>query len=646
MTDAKQDDALDHGVLIQQFEEAHDSSQTERELSERDRDYYDNKQLTEAELETLRKRGQPPVISNRIGPKIDALLGHEKRMRSDPKAYPRTPSHEDEAQSVTDAIRFVCDNSRFSQIRSNAAENLFIEGIGAATVTVHKVRDQYEVKITHVPWDRFYRDPYSRRRDFKDANHLGVVVWMDEAEALEQFEGKDDVIQSCYAEGLSVGDTFDDRPAVGWSDRKRKRIRVLQHRFKHKGQWHTAILCRGGYLRDPQVSPYVDEDGTPQCDLIATSAYIDRENNRYGVVRRHISPQDEINKRRSKALHLLNSRPVVAEKGAVESVSQARREVNRPDGYVEVNPGMRFEVVDAPGLVQGQFSLLQEAKAEIDASGINPAIEGDASAPSGRAQEMLMQSGLSEMATVFEGIKDWSWEVYRQVWYRIRQYWTEERWVRVTDDERNMKWVALNKPVTQFDQIMQEAEQSGQQLPPEMIAQMQADPRMQQVVSTKNAIAELDIDLILEDGPDSITIQSEQYQALIELKKADPAAIPTKMVIEASSLRNKDQILEHLEQGGVPPELQKQMQEMQQALEEAQGKVQEAEQKAQANQGDTAIRAHELRIKEYEAITDRIKALKAIPPDIPDGWQGDASTPQQPDTGFQQTPPPSGVFVG
>src|SRR5690606_38778207 len=117
----------------------------------------------------------------------------------------------------------------------------------------------------------------------------------------------------------------------------------------------------------------------------------------------------------------------------------------------------------------------------------------------------------------------------------IRQYWTEERWIRVTDDERNLKWVALNKPVTRFDQILQEAEQAGKQIPPEMLAQMQADPRLQQVVDTQNQISELDVDLILEDGPDSITIQSEQYQALIELKKADPVAIPTRAIIEASS---------------------------------------------------------------------------------------------------------------
>lgn len=645
MTDS--DNQIGHAELLQQFRESDDTCRPARELSERDRDYYDGKQLSDEELETLRKRRQPPVISNRIAPKIDALIGHEKRMRTDPRAYPRTPKHEAESESATDAIRFVCDNNRFSQVRSGTAENLFIEGAGAAVVAVERIGEQFEVKINPVPWDRFYWDPHSRKRDFSDANYKGTVLWMDEQEAIALAGPEADkaavelIIQGCYSSTASSGDTFDDRPRLTWGDLKRRRVRVLQHRFKHKGEWWTAIICGGGFLRDPQVSPYVDERGIPQCDLVGTSAYIDRENHRYGVVRRMISPQDEINKRRSKALHLLNSRQVIAEKGATDDREQARREMARPDGYVEVNGGMRFEVQDGIALAQGQFNLLQEAKAEIDASGVNPAIEGDASAPSGRAQEMMMASGLSEMAGVFEALRDWSWEVYRQVWYRIRQYWDDERWIRVTDDERNMRWVAINKPMTQADAMIQQAEQTGKPLSPEQAAQLRADPMLQQIVSIQNPLAELDVDLILEDGPDSVTLQSEQYQALVELKKADPASIPTKLIIEASSLRNKDQILEHLDAGGIPPQVQQQMQEMQQALQEAQQAVQEAEKKAQSGEADAAIKVAELQIKQQElALRHQELELELFRAET------ERITAMRPVIEPQQTPPSSGVFAG
>lgn len=633
ITKADDKGPYDLSALLCQFEESFDQTQGERKLAERDRDYYDGAQLTEDELSALAKRGQPPVVANRIGPKIDALLGHEERMRTDPRAYPRTPKHEEEAQAATDAIRFVCDENLFSDIQGDVAENVFIEGIGAVTVGVRKVidamgRGRYDVTLNNIPWDRFYRDAHSRKRNFSDANYMGVVVWMDENEALGTFKGKEDVVQSCYAEGISLGDTYDDRPKVIWSDEKRRRIRVLQHRWRQDGKWMTAVICRGGFLRDPQVSPYVDENGVPQCDIVATSCYIDRENNRYGVARRHISPQDEINKRRSKALHLLNSKQVIAEEGAVEDVGQARREVAKPDGYIKINPNMRFEFVDQPELVQGQFQLLQEAKNEIDASGVNPALEGDAQAPSGRAQEMLTAAGLAEMSKAFKGLKSWRLAVYRQVWYRIRQFWTEERWIRVTDDEKNLRWVALNKPLTLAEQLQQRAEagEQVQQIDPN-------DPMAQQQVGVQNALAELDVDLILEDAPDSITIQSEQFEELVKLKTADPASIPTAAIIEASSLRNKDRILEHLEKGGVPPEAQKQMQEQQKQIEDLTKQLEQAKADSADNSLEMAklqVEREKLEVERYRAETERIQALRPEPPP----YQNNAANDQPPQGGF------------
>jgi len=621
---------IDVSTLCQQFEDSVDDSQQERELSEQCRDYYAGDQLTDAELDALAKRGQPPVISNRIAPKIDALIGYERKRRTDPKAYPRTPKHEDEAQSITDALRFVCEENKFDDVRTHVAETMFIEGLGAAKVAAKVVNGRPEVDIQWVPWDRFYRDPHSRMRDFSDATYLGEVLWMDEAEVLRMFPGSDDVIESCYASGVDMGDTFDDRPSIQWGDRKRHRVRVLQHRFRHKGEWWTTTFCKGGYLRDPQPSPYVDENGERQCDLIATSAYIDRENRRYGIVKRMLSPQDEINKRRSKALHLLNSRKIIAEKGSVDSVYTARREAARPDGYLEVNPDMRFEFVDEQQLVAGQFSLLQESKNEIDASGVNPAIEGDAQAPSGRAQQMLVQAGLSEMSGVFDALQSWSWEVYRQVWYRVRQYWTDARWVRVTDDERNLRWVGINQPITRGEVVKMQAMEAQQPLPPGLLE----SPEMQEVVGVRNKLTELDVDIILEDGPDTVTVQAEQFKALVDLKRADPSAIPTEAIIKASDLRNKDEIMKLLEQQ-VPPQVQAQMQAMQQALQQMQGQLQEAEQKAADKRFENMIDAMKLQLdreklrektaddladnerEDYRAETDRMQAVNSMQPEQP-----------------------------
>ena len=99
--------------LVQMFEASEDATQQARAASERDRDYHDNIQLTAEELKTLKKRGQPPYIDNRIKTKIDYLVGLEKQQRINPRALPRTPMHEQDADSASQALNYVADEENF-----------------------------------------------------------------------------------------------------------------------------------------------------------------------------------------------------------------------------------------------------------------------------------------------------------------------------------------------------------------------------------------------------------------------------------------------------------------------------------------------------------------------------------------------------
>lgn len=69
---------LDLSAFIHQFEEAEEITRDSRKLAERDRDYFDEKQLTEAEKAALAKRGQPAVVYNRVKRKVNSMMGLEK----------------------------------------------------------------------------------------------------------------------------------------------------------------------------------------------------------------------------------------------------------------------------------------------------------------------------------------------------------------------------------------------------------------------------------------------------------------------------------------------------------------------------------------------------------------------------------------
>jgi len=540
---AKDDGLLDVTALVDMFEASEDASLAAREDSERDRDYVDNIQYTAEELAAFAKRKQPPIVINRVKRKVDFLKGYEQSQRVNPKVLPRTLAHEQDADGAEKALIYVADAERFDHKRSGVWDNLLVEGAGGYDVGVKQGYDgQVEVTISRVPWDRMFFDPHSSAPDFSDAGYLGLVRWLDFSEAKMEYPDGVDALEWTIND-TAPSQTYDDKPKFKvWADRKRKRVRICQIWVKRSDKWFFAEFTKGGILK-AGPSPYVTDKGESDCGLIFGSAYVNRDNDRYGIVREMIGPQDEINKRRSKALHLLNTNQMVYERGAVQDVEKARREAARPDGAIELNPGGfdTFKLETRLDLATAQMSLLQEAKNEIDQMAGNIALQGNAlqsNSASGKAIIASQQGGAMEIAPILDKLRDMDLRVFRAVWYRIRQFWTAEKWIRITDDERNVKWVGLNVDPQQVQMA---------------VAQ---NPQMQdKIAGVVPHLAELDCDIIIDDAPDSITPQLEQWQSLVELAKYGIPIPPDVLIKAAPNLRNKTELLDTIEkaQQNAPP---------------------------------------------------------------------------------------------
>jgi len=543
--------SADLDMVIRYYDDYINQTIESRAEAERDRDYYDNKQWTQDEVDIVESRGQPVITSNRIKPKVDYLIGLEQQTRTDPKAYPRTPVHEKDAESITDAIRFVCDNNDFQDQASNGFKNLNIEGIEAAEVLVKKRGGKLQVEIVTAEWDRIFYDVHSRKPDFSDAKYKGVSVWLDVEDAIDRWPDKEDIIMASF-ESNSHDETFMDTPRTQWTavDDGRQRVRFNYIYFLKNGVWHYAFYTESGFLDGPAESPYLNDMDEPDCALIFQSVFVDRDGNRYGSVRQVISQQDELNKRRSKFLHLGNSRQTYSTEGAVADENEAKRQLALPDGHVKMQRGefgKHFGVIPTGDLEQAHFSLMQDAKNEIDMIGSNASLQGkDGGSTSGRQDQIKQQAGQVELGPIFNAHTNWKREIYRHVWYRVRQFWTEERWIRVTDDEKNLKWVALNRKVTARD-VLQQKYQNNPELLQQMMTQYANDPRMNQVVKVENELAQIDVDIILEEIPDVANIEQEQFDTLAKLYDKSGGEVPFSELVKLSSLRNKDKFIEAIE---------------------------------------------------------------------------------------------------
>ncbi len=601
-------------TLVTQFESAEEMTLDARKLAERDRDYFDEKQLTADEEAALKKRGQPIIVKNRIKRKVNAMLGLEKQTRKDPRAFPRNPNDEDAARAATDALRFVCETTRWDDVRSQAAKELAIEGTCAIKVGVKQTKEGIDPDIKRVAWDRFYYDPHSVAFDFTDATYKGEVVWLDLDQAIARFPDAKDILE-VTVNNAQDSNTYDDTPKWRlWADHKRKRVRLCEHYWKAESGWRYAIFTKGGFVTEPAQSPYLGHDGEPECPIKAVSLYVDRDGNRYGEVRTMIGPQDEVNKRSSKALHLITQRQIRVSPNVAQDPRDVRKELSRPDGVFIGEQG-DVEILPTNDMASGNLALLQEAKAEIDLLGPNAALGGKNERDlSGRAILAQQQGGMTELATYLDCIKTLSLSVYRSVWARVQQYWDGPRWIRVTDDDRNLRFVGINQPITV---LQAEAKKMGidkanmAKADPEAVAYLEALAQMpiaQQVTGIENPVAEMDIDIIIDEGIDSPTAQAEQFETIVQMlpglapAMADPARAMKIMefVTQASSLRDKDKLLEILkgdEQQGDPAEaaaMQAQMaMQMEQQAAQQQGdiEIQKAQINAQAKVASAQIAA-------------------------------------------------------
>lgn len=547
----KESSHIELGTLEDYFTDSEDESRDARSASEKARDYYDNVQLSDDEVTKLKARNQPEVVFNRIAPKVDFLLGVERQGRTDPKAFPRTLNHDDAADAVTDVIRFVLDKEDFNVKASSSFENIIIEGTGGCSVEAVERRDEIEIVIKLIRWDRIFYDPYSMARDFSDARYIGVVVWKDLEDAKSRWPNAADDLQG-QMDQITSGQTYDDKPAR-FFNKTRNRVMCIDIWYRWKQKWHHAIFAKGVWLERPEESPYIDDDGMPANPIILTSAKVKRSGERYGSVEALIDIQDEINKRRSKMLHILCTKQTFSKEGQIININDFKKEVNKPDGHVEFPNagefGKDFGVIPNESLVGPQFSMYQDAMQQMDAVQANAALAGKTEGDlSGRAIQSLQQGGMVELTLLFDTHSQWKKAIYRAVWDRIKQYWRKEKWIRVTDDEENLKFVGLNNPFSLA--VMRISEQVG--LSPTEVQNQFADeiaeierlqPELAEVAKIENEVAEIDVDIIIEEVPDVTNLQSEQFDLLVKMYQANPNAIDFNDIIEMSTLRNKDKIM-------------------------------------------------------------------------------------------------------
>lgn len=421
--------------------------------------------------------------------------------------------------------------------------------------------------------DRYCSEEDRRTGDLKTAKRIHETIWVDLEDAMEMFPRHKDALQMAidYPDIMTpiLADKLkeynpDQYAQMGgeqlpaeqmqdidiFIDKKLKRIRLVTTYYR-KPKVKRFLKSSAGTVEvtketDAQVKKMMDElegavtwdettysinsctfawneileekkdirpyDKQGKFPLIMIPGYVsrDRKHKPYGIVKQLIDPQKEVNKRRSKMLHLLNVNQTWYEDGAFDDPKRARKEMAKPDGMIGFKPQFKVERVTHEVLATSQYQLLQESKSEVDQAGVNREIEGSSSANSGKEFQLRQQAAMQSIRMLFANL--------RAARKRIGYYLLDE--------------ILYRKPelVTQF------------------------------------GISRFDI--IIDEAPDTINLQSETFAALSGMAERG-LPIPPEMIIEVSPLSpgKKKEFIERSQQ------MQEQQMQMAMAQAQAKGQA-------------------------------------------------------------------------
>jgi hypothetical protein len=307
------------------------------------------------------------------------------------------------------------------------------------------------------------------------------------------FPDKEDLIRNLMTETGFDMTTHADRE-FKWVYANEKRVRLVEHWYKNEGKWWWAFYI-SNVLLDQGPSPFFDHRKRSTDRFIMFSAAVDHDGDRYGFIRNLKGPQDEVNQRRSKALHISNNNRLTVEKGAVDDVETTRREAARPDGVIEFNKGFEPPIEKAKEEdLSAHLALMQDARAKIVGfANIMPdrVTAAETGEHSGVAIDRLQKAASADLGTFLRNYKGWKMRVYRAVWSAIQHNWRAERYVRVAGGSQD---------VVQFFQLNKlTMNQWGQP-------------------AIENLVGSIDVDIILDEGPDTANLMQDAY----EMIKDDP----------------------------------------------------------------------------------------------------------------------------
>lgn len=466
-----------------------------------DQDFKDGDQWKPEDIVVLEDRGQAPLVFNLIATTVRWVTGTEKRTRVDYRVLPRKKDSRKDAESKTSLMKYVADVNKEGFHRSKAFEDTVTVGIGWLEDGIRSDPMDEPLFARYESWRNMWYDPLSIEPDMSDARYVFRVKWIDldiaqamfpdrAAELKIEAENVTNPIQMAedrqfdnpylYADA-GIGSLGDVDNVLGVGTRERVKLIECWYRIPCQCQvirddghkpYNGAIYKKG----DP-VHEWAVENGASLYDAVkmqvrcmifagktvlqdkdspywhnkfpftAIFAYRKGRNNApYGLVRGLRDPQEDLNKRRSKALQLLSTRRVIADEDAVSDWDELYDEVSRADAVIRKKKGSDLQIQENAAFAQQHVVMMDQSARYIqEVGGVTDENLGrQTNAISGKAIESRQNQGYTTTSDLFDNLRLAIQITGERRLSLIEQFYDDEKTLRLTGERGRQQFVDIN----------------------------------------------------------------------------------------------------------------------------------------------------------------------------------------------------------
>lgn len=497
-----------HRKLVGYYQRELERQSVNRAEQAQDEDYYDNDQWSAEDQATLKDRGQMPLVYNVISTTINWVIGTEKRSRTDFKVLPRRKESGKPAERKTQILKYLSDVNRTPFHRSRAFEDSIKVGVGWLEDGVQDDDDGEAIYSRYESWRNMLWDSASTEFDLSDARYIFRSKWIDYDVGVAMFPTRTTHIQEACRDAGSFGtdwehgddamDALEDSLEDGTIDHmatSRDRFRAIECWFRTPTK---VKRLRGGDFKgevfDPNFQPHVDEIESGRALIvekvmmrmhvaIMTTGHLlyvgpspyrhnrfpftpiwcyrkGRNGLPYGMIRGMKGIQDDINKRASKALHIMSTNKVIMDEDAVPDIDDFIEEIARPDAVIVKRHGKEIILNADRDLADAHLDLMSRSILMIQQqSGVTDENLGRrTNASSGIAIGRRQEQGAMATAGPFDNLRFAAQVQGEKQLANTEQFMTEEKAFRITNMRGTPEYVTVNDGLPENDIISTKAD--------------------------------------------------------------------------------------------------------------------------------------------------------------------------------------------